>query len=135
MVETLNHDQEHLKLLSIFHYVLSGIVALFACFPIIHLIIGIMFIVSPEAMADKSGNAPPPFFGWMFAIIGGMMVLAGWILAIFLLFSGRFLARKKHYVFCLAVACLSCLFAPLGTVLGVFTIIVLIRPSVKELFV
>ena len=135
MAETLNRDQEHLKLLSIFHYVFSGIVALFACFPIIHLVVGIMFIMAPETMTDKSGNAPPPFFGWMFAIIGGVIILAGWIFAIFLLFAGRFLARKKHYMFCLVVACLSCLFIPLGTVLGVFTIIVLIRPSVKELFV
>jgi hypothetical protein len=32
------------------------------------------------------------------------------------------------------MACVACLSVPLGTVLGVFTIIVLMRPSVKALF-
>jgi hypothetical protein len=32
------------------------------------------------------------------------------------------------------VAALSCAFMPFGTVLGVFTIVVLVRPSVKQLF-
>ena len=34
----------------------------------------------------------------------------------------------------LPVAAISCTFTPLGTVLGVFTLIVLFRPSVKTLF-
>jgi len=37
----MNRDEEHLKLLSIFHYVVGGIAAFFAFFPIIHLVIGI----------------------------------------------------------------------------------------------
>jgi hypothetical protein len=32
------------------------------------------------------------------------------------------------------MACILCLFTPLGTILGVFTIIVLSRQSVKELY-
>ena len=34
----------------------------------------------------------------------------------------------------LVVAALECLAFPLGTVLGVFTLIVLVRPEVKQLF-
>ncbi len=37
-------------------------------------------------------------------------------------------------MFCLVMACVACLFMPFGTVLGVFTIIVLARPSVQTLF-
>jgi hypothetical protein len=37
-------------------------------------------------------------------------------------------------IFHYAVAAIACMFMPFGTVLGVFTIIVLMRPSVKELF-
>ena len=48
--------------------------------------------------------------------------------------AGWWLAKRKHYWFCFVVACLACAFSPLGTVLGVFTIIVLLRPSVKALF-
>ena len=37
-------------------------------------------------------------------------------------------------IFHYAVAAIACMFMPFGTVLGVFTIIVLMRPSVKERF-
>ncbi len=43
----MNQDLEHIRLLSMFHYVVGGLTALFACFPIIHLIMGIMFVVTP----------------------------------------------------------------------------------------
>ncbi len=43
--DKMQQDEEHLKLLSIFHYVVGGLAALFACFPIFHLIMGIVFIV------------------------------------------------------------------------------------------
>jgi len=47
--------------------------------------------------------------------------------------AGRFTARQKHDTFCFVMACVECLFMPLGTVLGVFTILVLNRQGVKEL--
>jgi len=34
----------------------------------------------------------------------------------------------------MVIAGIECLFMPFGTVLGVFTLVVLVRPSVKELF-
>ena len=48
--------------------------------------------------------------------------------------AGRFLATRKHYMFCLVMAAIECLFTPFGTVLGVFTIVVLMRDSVKQSF-
>ena len=63
------------------------------------------------------------------------MILVGWAVAICVIVAGRFLARRVHYTFCLVVAAIACLFMPFGTVLGVLTIIVLMRPSVKALFV
>ena len=127
-------DEEHLKLLSIFHYVVAGIVTLFACFPIIHLGIGIALICAPKAMSGTSGTPPPPFVGWLFAIIGGSMVLFGWSFAVCVAIAGRFLARRRHYLYCLVTACISCLFVPFGTILGVFTITALSRSSAKNLF-
>ena len=38
-----------------------------------------------------------------------------------------------HYLYCLVVAAVECMLVPFGTVLGVLTIIVLNRPSVKAL--
>ncbi len=134
MPEEANKDQEHLKLLSTFHYVVGVMGIFFSCFPIMHLVIGISMIVSPETMTDKSGNVSPPFVGWMFAVIGGVMVLLGWSASICIILAGRFIARRSHYVFCLFASGLSCLFFPFGTVLGVFDFIVLLRTSVKDLF-
>lgn len=37
-------------------------------------------------------------------------------------------------MYCLVMAGIECMFMPFGTVLGVFTIIVLMRESVQKLF-
>lgn len=129
----MNQDEEHLRLLSLFHYIVGGLMALFACLPILHIIIGVLMIVSPHFFGPNS-NAPPPFIGWIFVIIGGGLVLLGWLTAALVLYSGCCLARNKHYLYSLIVAGLCCLFVPLGTILGVFTFIVLLRPQVKERF-
>jgi hypothetical protein len=129
----MGRDEEHLKLLSIFHYVVGGFAALFALFPVIHLIIGLMFILAPESFESK-GEPPPAFFGWIFVIFAGTFIITGWIFAGFVITAGRFLARHKHRIFCLVIAGVECAFVPFGTVLGVFTIIVLMQESVKELF-
>ena len=55
-------DNEHLKLLSIFHYVVGGMAALFACLPILHLILGLFFILAPEKFGHGS-QQPPAFIG------------------------------------------------------------------------
>jgi hypothetical protein len=130
----MNQDEEHLRLLSIFHYVVGGLAGLFAMFPIIHLVIGLMLIFAPRTFESKGGEPPPAFFGWFFVIFAGMFIIAGWVFAGFVITAGRFLARHKHRLFCLVMAGVECAFMPFGTVLGVFTIIVLMRDPVKELF-
>jgi hypothetical protein len=129
----MNQDQEHLRLLSIFHYVVGGMTALFACVPCIHLALGIA-LVSGAFPGEPGHQGPPPFVGWLFIGIASMFILAGWTLAIAIFFAGRFLVRRARYMYCFAVAAIECILMPYGTVLGVFTIIVLNRPSVKALF-
>jgi len=60
--------------------------------------------------------------------------VAVWIFAALVITTARFLARRRHYLFCLVMAAIECAYMPFGTVLGVFTIIVLMRDSVKQLF-
>ena len=130
-----NQDTEHLKLLSVFHYVLGGLLGCCACFPIIHLAIGILLLTAPPGFhGQKNDEAATALVGVMFTVIPAAMILLGWATAICVLVAGRFLARRVHYTFCLVVAAILCTFMPLGTVLGVLTIIVLLRPSVKALF-
>ena len=125
----MNQDEEHLRLLSIFHYVVGGILGFFSCIPIIHLIIGIVMLAGAGGR-----DGPPPAVGLLFVMMGLTFITLGWTLAICLIVSGRRLGRRTSYKFCFVIACISCAFSPFGTVLGVFTIIVLVRPTVKELF-
>lgn len=131
--EAMTQDEDHLRLLSIFHYVLGGVAGLFAFFPIIHLVFGLIFVFSPEKFEGGNG-APPVVLGWLFVIVAAGIMTMGWIFAACVVAAGRFLAKRKHHTFCLVMGGVECLFMPLGTVLGVFTLIVLMRESVKALF-
>jgi len=129
----MNEDLEHLRLLAIFHYVVAILAGLFSLFPIIHLAIGIA-AVTGHLDHEHGGTPMPALFGWMFIVFAGAMMMLGFAFAICLFLAGRSLAHRKRYLFCLVVACVACMFMPFGTILGVFTIIVLLRPSVKQLF-
>jgi len=126
----MSQDQEHLKLLSIFHYVVGGLAALFSMFPVLHLVIGLGLATGSFEEADPMAQT----MGWFFTVFAGGMILAGLGFACCLVLAGRSLARRRNYTFCLVMAGVSCMFMPFGTVLGVFTIIILVRDSVKALF-
>jgi len=126
----MNDDKEHLKLLSIFHYVVGAMAALFSCFPLIHIVIGFAMLSG----AFDGRDAPPKFLGLLFIILPGIMMLCGWTLAVCIFIAGGKLARYRARTYCLVIAGLECMFMPFGTVLGIFTIIILMKDSVKELF-
>ena len=56
-----NQVAEHLRLLSIFHYIVAAIGALVSMFPVLHLAIGIAIVSGAFDDAEK-GNPPPAFF-------------------------------------------------------------------------
>jgi hypothetical protein len=134
----MNQDTEHLRSLAIFHYIVAGLAALFSFFPLLYTTIGAIFIFAarhPAAAGPKPGEElPPEFLGWIFVGLGSFLFLLGIAMAICILIAGRCLSRRKHYTFALVMACTECLFIPFGTILGVFTIVVLSREPVKGLF-
>ncbi len=126
----MNQDLEQLNLLSIFHYVVGVLTAIFACFPLIHFTIGLLM-----ASGRLQGREPAlHVIGVALMAIAALFILSGWALAVAQVIAGRALARRRHYTFCLVVAAGECLLMPFGTILGVFTIVVLMRESVKRLF-
>lgn len=127
-------DESQLNLLVVFHYVVAAITALFSCFALIYIGLGLAMILHPESMSGSHGEPAPPFVGWIFASLGVAFLIGAWAYIICLVLAGRFLKRRRHYIFCLVMAGLSCMWMPFGTVLGVFTFIVLLRPEVKALF-
>lgn len=173
-------DAEHLKLLSIFHYVYAGLLAVGTLWPLIYVAMGLMFVAMPTGPSSSSsppvvvapaapGSAASPaapatsagshgaaapasapsatasyslsaspaeakMMGWMLFAIGVAMALAFLVMALLNFFVGRFLSARRHRIFILVMSGLNTIAFPFGTALGVFTFIVLLRPSVEGLF-
>jgi len=126
-----SQDEEHLRILSILYYVLGGLGILGGLFPLIYVAIGVAVVAG--GMGGGPG-APPAAMGFFFIVIGGAISLLILALAGCTFYTGYCLAQHKNYMFCFVIACLTCMHMPLGTILGVFTIVVLVRPGVKEMF-
>ncbi len=130
-----SQDAEHLRLLSIFQFVYAGLMGLVALIPIIHVSIGVAILSGSLPMGPSSAGGPPPaMMGWLFVVIGGAIILMGLLTAVLNVLAGLFLRRRTHRTFCMVVSIFDCLNMPLGTALGVFTLMVLARPAVRAAF-
>lgn len=124
-------DIEQLNLLKIFHYILAGLTGFGA------LVVAAVFFgaATLAPLAELGPNDPPPAV--LSLIVGG--VGAGITLLLVVsttlwYLTGKFLSERKHHTFCVVVSALHCLSIPVGTILGVFTLVVLARPQVKAVF-
>jgi len=127
-------DDEHLKLLSIFYYILGALGALWALVPLIYVLVGLVLVVLPFSIPAEKDAVPLAFFGVFFMLMGLFAFVISAVIAALKLYTGHCLSRRKNRTFCFVVAAVCCLGFPLGTILGVFTFIVLSRPSVAEQF-
>jgi len=127
-------DADHLNLLSIFHFVgaglaLFGILFLLAHFAMMHAV-----FANPRMWENQKGGLPPAeffaIFKWFYLVFGVWLVTSG----VLNVLSGLYIRSRKHRTFSMVVAGINCLHMPVGTVLGVFTIIILMRDSVRELY-
>ncbi len=125
-----SRDKDTLDILGNLHYVMGALTAALACFPLIYFIVGITILGS----GINGGDAAPRAIGILFVIFSAIIIISGWTLAVLILIAGSRLKQRRSYNFCLVIAFLECLIVPLGTVLGVFTILNLTKDSVKELF-
>jgi len=127
----MTQDEQHLNLLSIFHYVVGGLAALFSMIPVIHLVIGISILSGAIQSHDEPGLR---VVGSLFVAIAVVIILTGLTIATLIIFAGVNLGNRTRHTFCLVMAGVECLFMPFGTVLGVLTIVVLTKESVRALF-
>ncbi|QDU71829.1 hypothetical protein [Mucisphaera calidilacus] len=125
-----DRDVEHIKLLSIFHYIVGGLCCLFASVFLFYIIMGLTLILAPVAIDDLP--MPAPILGLIVLLLGSIPLISGWTIGILTILSGRSMRAFRARTFSIIIACVSCLFIPLGTILGVFTLIVLTRRSVVE---
>jgi hypothetical protein len=132
-------DETALKNLSIFHYVVAGLMALFSCMFIVHIVIGVNMLLShgswPAAGPQGPPSAPVPAgVAAVFVGLGSFAIILGWTMSVLTVIAGRSLTRRRRYTFCLVIAGLLCLWMPFGTILGVFTLVTLTKAPVRAQF-
>ena len=125
-------DDGQLNVLRILHFVWGGLGAALSCLFLIHIAMGVAMLSGAfDNAGGQPGSAPPPrWMGWLFIGTSGTFLLIGWATAVANILFGRAIGRRKWRVFSIVVAAVNCLAMPLGTALGVFTLVVLLRESV-----
>jgi hypothetical protein len=123
-------DEEHLRLLALFHYISGGMTLAFSLmFGLMMGFMGMMFAAMPMPETPH-GKGPPVEIFWVFA---GFLAL-GMLLGVLDIVAGRCISLRRARVFSLIVAIPGVIFIPYGTILSIFTLLVLDRGSVKKLY-
>jgi hypothetical protein len=127
-------DADHLNLLATFHFVGAGLALLGTLGILGHYAIMNAVFNNPQIWKNQPQGPPPQeifqMLKWGYLVFFLFFITS----AVLNVLSGIFLRTRKHRSFSLLVAGLNCLHMPLGTVLGVFTFVVLLRSSVRELY-
>lgn len=143
-------DEEHLKGLVVGHYIMAGLSALGAVQVLVYGLVGRKLLqqldddlnasfgdlTDATGMAGPSMDAAVVFDGLDSAVMILMVSLAvlSVVTAIGFWWVARMLGRRQWWAFCYLTGWGELLFFPFGTILGIFTLIVLSRPSVKQRF-
>lgn len=127
-------DANQLKLVMVFHWVWAGLMVIGIGMLFLHQHLMNMIMSNPE-MWEQSNGGPPPeeflaVFAYVYLVMGITLVLSALVNAL----SAYFIRTRRNRMLSMVVAGLNCLLFPFGTALGVFTLIVLIRESVVELY-
>jgi len=126
---------EHLRLLGILSYVYGGLQVFGVLFGLFYIGLGLFIVfMVPAQSTSQTGGPSSVIYGWVFCMVGTMIVVFVGILMTLTIFSARDLIQHRRRAFCFVVAALHCLNIPLGAVLGIFTIIILSKPEAQALF-
>jgi hypothetical protein len=124
----MDQDEQHLKILAICHFVLAGVLVLFSLAVLLYFgIVGVVLLNVPTPRLAP-GEPGPAIFGYALIGIGLALAVVAWGLAGCLIAAGRCLRAARNRVFCIVVAAILCCLQAPGVLLGVFTLIVLMRP-------
>lgn len=131
----MQDEIRYLDILAIFHLIVGAIAGLFSCFPLINLSIGLSMLSEiPKIIARDNLFSPFTMFPILFVVLPAIIVVFGWMFAIAVILNAYYIKKRKWLTYCLVIGGIETIFMPFGTVLGVFTIILLTKPNIKELF-
>ena len=127
-------DEEHLRLLAIFHFVYGGLTLLMALFFLFYT--GVLTMVMSGVAAGAAGP-DAEVVGTVFNILAGVfgtLAFLALVYGICLIVSGILMQKRKARLFSFIIAIPDLIAIPWGTLLSVFTLVVLSRESVKALY-
>ncbi|MBW8809413.1 MAG: hypothetical protein JF591_11395 [Lysobacter sp.] len=124
-------DASQLRTLSVLYYV-------FSMFYLVPLMIGALYAFMGVGLLNGTlpGNTATQdsASGWVLLGLAVAMFFIAILGGALTLLVARRLSQRRSLTVCIIVAAVSCMQIPFGTALGVFTLIVLNRPSVKAMF-
>lgn len=126
-------DTEQLNLLVIGHRIFGALGVVVSLLPLIQVIVGTLVMDGPfrgRPVPNAPGFAAPGFIGAIFVIVGLGCFVVGQAAAWANIYSAGLIKRREARNTSIIIAAVTCLAFPLGTLLGVFAIIVLQRESV-----
>jgi len=131
-------DEEHLKLLVIFHRIYGILVIAFSLLGFLYFLL-FNFLLSFSKNYSRFTNeinfqALPQEFLNLFLIIIVVVIIISLTIGVCNLLSAQYIKKRKLRIFSIVIACIDCLSFPLGTILGVMTLVVLSRNSVIEFY-
>jgi ABC-type phosphate transport system permease subunit len=128
----MNKDLDHLKLLGILHTV-WGIISI-----VIGLIFGLIYVglgvaaMNSRDVSEESGVSAGAVGGLLIGV-GVFALIVAVVYGVLVMMAGGKLRAQRGYGFCFFVAIVDLLGFP-SIILGIFTLVVLSRPTVKDLF-
>ena len=125
-------DQEHLRLLALFHYISGAVTIAFSLlYGLWVLVVSVMFASIPQQARGNINDPLAQQFPLMMVGMFGIFCVIGIIYGIVEIVAGRFISQRRLRIFTIIASLPRLLFIPYGTILTVFTLLVLDRASVR----
>jgi hypothetical protein len=121
---------DNINTISILHLVKGILTFIFSLFFLLYAFMGEIF---SKISAEQNTDAPFDI-AMLFYVIGGIGFMICLILGLLNILSYSYLKQRKNHGFIFAVSIINCLSGVLGIVLGIFTIIEINKPHIKESF-
>lgn len=126
-------DESDLNTLSVLHYVWSALLGCSAFGIVGYFVVVAAFVVNAPS-SPHGRPADQEMVAGIMMVIGVVMGVLMIPLFVLHLMAAAALKKRTRYMLAMVMSGFTCLSVPLGTGLGIWTIMVLQRPSVKALF-
>ncbi len=86
------------------------------------------------AMDSAKGGAQPPELGWILSGAGVVFVLIFLTIGSLTARTGINISRRRRRTFCIVIDSILCMMVPLGTIVGIFGLVLLTKLETAEEF-